>query len=96
VESDAEEIRVDQRQLAAVAGAIRNQQYAFDPEVEVDVDVDNDVAVDAEVVDDDDDQRLRDERVREAIDMDIDIDLPDGSNSPNERYRDDRDEFDRF
>jgi hypothetical protein len=94
VESDAEEIRVDERQLAAVTGAIRNQQHVFDPDV--DVEVDNDVVVDAEVVDEDDDQRLRDLRVREAIDMDIDINEPDGSNNPNERYRDDRDGFDRF
>jgi hypothetical protein len=92
VESDAEEVRIDQRQLEAVTGAIRNQQYAFDPEV----DVDNDVVVDAVVVDDDDDQRLRDERVREAIDMDIDINGPEISPNGNERFRDDRDEFGRF
>jgi hypothetical protein len=94
VESDAEEVRLEQRQLEAVTGAIRNQQYAFDPEV--DVDVDNDVDVDAEVVDDGDEQRLRDDRVREAIDVDVDVNAPEGSPSPNERYRDDRDDFGRF
>jgi hypothetical protein len=96
VESDAEEVRLEQRQLEAVTGAIRNQQYAFDPEVDVDVDVDNDVDVDAEVVDDGDEQRLRDDRVREAIDVDVDVNAPEGSPSPNERYRDDRDDFGRF
>jgi hypothetical protein len=92
VDSDAEEVRLEQRQLEAVTGAIRNQKYAFDP----DVDVDNDIVVDAEVVDDGDEQRQRDERVREAIDVDVDVNAPEGSPSPNERYRDDRDDLDRF